>query len=198
MPHQVRSGPSSQSTFVQFKNDTDMVVSVSWIDYEGKEVPYEKIQPGKYYRQQTFVGHPWSFRTNATREQLVVDRRVLFVPVQSSTDFVASIQHPAAITWSPCKHDAFPEDFHAAVQALLLCHGSQGKLQSLEDPLPGSLKRKGSGLSNLLNKRNPLQTSSSNLRSLQPQKTMLSSLPHDLVLDIIRRSAPVVLDIEDL
>lgn len=43
MPHQVRSGPSSQSTFVVFKNDTNVVVSVSWIDYEGKEVSQSNV-----------------------------------------------------------------------------------------------------------------------------------------------------------
>jgi hypothetical protein len=47
--------------------------------------------------------------------------------------------------------------------------------------------------------RNAFHSSSGNLRSqMPPKKATLTSLPHDLVLDIIRRAAPVVHDIEHL
>ncbi|CAI5507800.1 unnamed protein product [Closterium sp. Naga37s-1] len=51
-----------------------------WVDYDGKEVAYEKIKPGQTYRQRTFVLHPWAFRECASNEPLVVGKKLVALP----------------------------------------------------------------------------------------------------------------------
>ncbi|ROO86766.1 von Hippel-Lindau disease tumor suppressor protein [Actinocorallia herbida] len=47
------------STFVEFVNTGDEVVSIHWLDTEGNRVLYRRLDPGESYEQQTFVTHPW-------------------------------------------------------------------------------------------------------------------------------------------
>lgn len=39
-------------------------INVFWVDYKGREVPKGRIMPGSTWRQQTWIGHPWTFRSN--------------------------------------------------------------------------------------------------------------------------------------
>ena len=50
---------SHHSTEVNFQNKTRHNVEVLWLDYHGKPVWYNGLSPGKGYRQQTYVTHPW-------------------------------------------------------------------------------------------------------------------------------------------
>ena len=50
---------SRHSTEVNFQNKTKYNVEVLWLDYQGKPVWYNRLPPGKGYRQQTYVTHPW-------------------------------------------------------------------------------------------------------------------------------------------
>lgn len=38
-------------------------INVFWVDYKGREVPKGRIMPGSTWYQQTWIGHPWTFRT---------------------------------------------------------------------------------------------------------------------------------------
>jgi len=34
-----------------------------WIDYDGNHQPYKLLKPGQRHRQQTYLTHPWTFKT---------------------------------------------------------------------------------------------------------------------------------------
>ena len=50
---------SYHSTEVNFQNKTRRNVEVLWLNYQGEPVWYNRLPPGKGYRQQTYVTHPW-------------------------------------------------------------------------------------------------------------------------------------------
>ena len=56
---EVKSIHSNHSTEVNFQNKTRHSVEVLWLDYQGQPVWYYHLRPGKGYRQQTYVTHPW-------------------------------------------------------------------------------------------------------------------------------------------
>lgn len=55
----LRSGGNGTPTEVAFVNDSAQVVTVSWLDLDGKRVTYQTLRPGATYTQPTYVGHPW-------------------------------------------------------------------------------------------------------------------------------------------
>ncbi|MEH0822575.1 MULTISPECIES: VHL beta domain-containing protein [unclassified Micromonospora] len=55
----LRSSGGGAETFVDFVNDRDGQVVVYWLDYHGQRRRYAVLEPGRSYRQQTYVGHPW-------------------------------------------------------------------------------------------------------------------------------------------
>jgi hypothetical protein len=44
---------------VTFKNNTREVVGLFWLNFQGGQQPYPKINPGQQYVQATWVGHKW-------------------------------------------------------------------------------------------------------------------------------------------
>jgi len=64
----IRPHESKKSVTVKFANRLPWPVDVSWIDFEGKEVPYASLEPGQSYDQQTFETHPWRIRQRHTGE----------------------------------------------------------------------------------------------------------------------------------
>ena len=59
----LRSLDSLVSTHIHFKNRSSVPVKLFWINYDGDEVPYRTLQAGQSCRQQTFVTHPWTFKS---------------------------------------------------------------------------------------------------------------------------------------
>ncbi|PWU61729.1 hypothetical protein DLE60_04130 [Micromonospora globispora] len=55
---------------MDFVNARSETVVVHWLDYGGQRQQYAILQPGQWYRQQTYVGHPWVV-TNAQGVGLV-------------------------------------------------------------------------------------------------------------------------------
>lgn len=55
----LRSAGGGPETFVDFVNARSEPVIVYWLDYGGQRQQYAILQPGRWYRQQTYVGHPW-------------------------------------------------------------------------------------------------------------------------------------------
>jgi hypothetical protein len=55
----LRSRLAEQSTQVEFVNARAEPVIVYWLNYDGKRVQYQRLDPGAGYVQQTFVTHPW-------------------------------------------------------------------------------------------------------------------------------------------
>ena len=59
----LKSIDSLVSTHICFRNRSTVPVRLYWVNYDGEEVPYRTLQLGQSCRQQTFVTHPWTFRT---------------------------------------------------------------------------------------------------------------------------------------
>ncbi|TWG22203.1 von Hippel-Lindau disease tumor suppressor protein [Micromonospora palomenae] len=55
----LRSSGGGAETFVDFVNRRDSEVVVHWLDYDGQRRRYAVLEPGRSYRQQTYLGHPW-------------------------------------------------------------------------------------------------------------------------------------------
>ncbi|MFJ6198860.1 hypothetical protein [Micromonospora sp. NPDC092111] len=74
----LRSGPNGASTYIEFVNTRRSRVVVNWLDHGGQRQRYAVLGPGRSYRQQTYVGHPW----------VVTDRRgralVCFLPAPTT------------------------------------------------------------------------------------------------------------------
>ena len=51
------------------KNRTNENVRMLWIDYDGNHQPYKLLKPGQRHRQQTYLTHPWTFKTASSREE---------------------------------------------------------------------------------------------------------------------------------
>lgn len=66
----IRSFESNQSGQIIFHNNSQAAVQVNWIDYNGGERPYTRLEPGQFVEQQTFVSHAWMVRTAASGECL--------------------------------------------------------------------------------------------------------------------------------
>jgi VHL beta domain len=59
VPLGLHSQRGDTSTSIRFTNQTDLVVTVYWIDYAGKPVRYHVLDPDSSVSQQTYVSHPW-------------------------------------------------------------------------------------------------------------------------------------------
>ncbi|WP_243422360.1 hypothetical protein [Micromonospora globispora] len=66
----LKSSGGGPETFIDFVNARSETVVVHWLDYGGQRQQYAILQPGQWYRQQTYVGHPWVV-TNAQGVGLV-------------------------------------------------------------------------------------------------------------------------------
>ena len=74
----LRSLDSLVSTHIHFKNRSAVPVKLYWINYDGDEVPYRTLQAGQSCRQQTFVTHPWTFRSvSHTGKPVACDNRTV-------------------------------------------------------------------------------------------------------------------------
>ena len=57
--NKLRSLEGLLPTYVTFRNTSSGTVHVYWLDYSGMPVYYTSIAEGHYYRQQTYISHPW-------------------------------------------------------------------------------------------------------------------------------------------
>ena len=55
----LKSIDSRNLTAIRFVNETAGTVKIYWLDYEGQRVPYAVLPAGRFYRQSTYVTHPW-------------------------------------------------------------------------------------------------------------------------------------------
>ena len=55
----LRSSGGGSETFIDFVNARSETAVVYWLDYGGQRQLYAILLPGQWYRQQTYVGHPW-------------------------------------------------------------------------------------------------------------------------------------------
>lgn len=58
----VRSVEAERPGQIVFRNASQEVIEVNWVDYRGGERPYARLAPGQILEQQTFVSHAWTVR----------------------------------------------------------------------------------------------------------------------------------------
>eukprot|EP00245_Coleochaete_scutata_P008803 TRINITY_DN275_c0_g4_i1.p1 TRINITY_DN275_c0_g4~~TRINITY_DN275_c0_g4_i1.p1 ORF type:complete len:222 (+),score=31.33 TRINITY_DN275_c0_g4_i1:175-840(+) len=168
------------STIVTFVNNTNVLIQTWWIDWNSQEVPYADIMPGEKYSQQTYHGHPWVFSVADTGELLVVDRKVVFLP-EEIPESVAIVSRPDILVWNRDVHHRFPPCYKSFVLSLLLSHNRARKAHNFCLPTPSL----GQG------RRRPARK-----RREPSLGQLLTSLPADIIVDIISFIAPTtVLDI---
>jgi hypothetical protein len=70
----IRSSETEDRTLILFENlsDSGVVVEVNWIDFNGQEIPFGWLEPGKSRFQPTYVGHPWIIRDSNTGEVMLL------------------------------------------------------------------------------------------------------------------------------
>ncbi len=54
-----RSFDSQVRTPIEFRNSSDKIRRVYWINYEGNAVLYATLRSGEHYRSDTYLSHPW-------------------------------------------------------------------------------------------------------------------------------------------
>jgi len=131
----MRSTSSDDSTFIMFENQTDTTVKLYWLNYDGHEVAYRSIAPGRVHRQQTFMTHPWTFKLHdpagaAKEEDVVVENRRVIFPREEPEAMTqrAVLRKPSVWTWSPQNHlKCFPKDFVESTQSFLLSYNYLSK-----------------------------------------------------------------------
>lgn len=61
---------SSQRSCLLFINNTQRMVGVFWMDYNGYQVHYRTLRPGLGIEVDTYMTHPWIFRDMASGERM--------------------------------------------------------------------------------------------------------------------------------
>ena len=63
-----KSHTSVKKAYVKFVNNSQDVVAIYWIDFQGNEVLYfDNVAPGDSRHIKTFQTHPWLFKTRSGR-----------------------------------------------------------------------------------------------------------------------------------
>lgn len=76
----LKSKHSWCKSFIRFINNTDRVVDVIWINFEGQHVKYKTLPPSAFIDCNTYVTHPWMFFDSETHDKLVVKSEEVFRP----------------------------------------------------------------------------------------------------------------------
>ncbi|WZN61387.1 VHL domain-containing protein [Chloropicon roscoffensis] len=132
----MRSTSSDESTYILFENQTESRVKLYWLNYDGQEVAYRSIEPGRVHRQQTFMTHPWTFKlldpgTEKRETDVVVDDRRVVFPNDDIGQRKAVLRKPSLWEWSPDNHKKhFPKKFLESTEAFLRVHHTQRRTKS--------------------------------------------------------------------
>ena len=62
---------SNRKTKFFIENKTSAELNVYWINYDGEDVFYKKVNAGDVFKQNTFVSHPWKI-TNSSGEVIKI------------------------------------------------------------------------------------------------------------------------------
>ena len=76
----LRSLHSNIRSFVMFKNTTERIVSIYWVNYSSKFIHYTNLEPSKTCFVNTYETHPWVFKDSVSGERLHVKNRLVYFP----------------------------------------------------------------------------------------------------------------------
>ncbi len=66
----IRSEQGKNETSIEFVNSLQESVNVFWVDYNGKEIKYATLDPGKRFLQPTYITHPWIVRRTSDKRKV--------------------------------------------------------------------------------------------------------------------------------
>ena len=89
-----RSVESKEPTYVRFVNKSGKKAELIWLDYEGKKVPYIRLEPEEGVDINTYVTHPWLVEECDTGEALSVLSQPIYYPKASPERSVVHISLP--------------------------------------------------------------------------------------------------------
>ena len=64
--------PGARATRGRIVNESDVAVNILWVDFNGGEKQYARLDAGKAYEQRTFHNHPWIARTADAAARLLL------------------------------------------------------------------------------------------------------------------------------
>lgn len=74
------SGHSRTRSCLLFINNTQRMVGVFWMDYNGYQVHYRTLRPGMGIEVDTYLTHPWIFRDMTTGERMHAFHNDVYFP----------------------------------------------------------------------------------------------------------------------
>lgn len=192
----LKSIDSLVSTHICFKNRSTVPVRLYWVNYDGEEVPYRTLQLGQSCRQQTFVTHPWTFRS-ALHSGRPVSCRKRTVVFPASDEATVYITHPTALKWTKDNHmKRFPKMYKDVVTTVLKCHYRWQNMvydPKEEDEHDSCQYQQAQTLS-----RMDCWNSPAAQEQYEDSSTTFGDVPKDIVLEILSLAAPYVPDIVPL
>ncbi|XP_050072130.1 protein Vhl [Anopheles maculipalpis] len=84
----LRSRNSEVRSFVMFRNTTERVVDVFWVNYASQPIHYTTLLPGGQCMVNTYVTHPWVFKDQD--ERMHVRHQPVFLPEPWYTSFTSA------------------------------------------------------------------------------------------------------------
>ena len=84
-----------------------------WIDYDGNHQPYKLLSPGQKHRQQTYLTHPWTFRTvfGSEEEEEHLDRNGASDDVEERNVPMRMVIHDSPVFYPPPETVDLEEEF---------------------------------------------------------------------------------------
>jgi len=88
---------SSQPVLVIFKNKTEKIVSLKWLDFSGEKIEFATLLPEQQFPASTFITHPWIFIDAETGDNLSVQVPGGRLPVFEALKFIQRHVNVASI-----------------------------------------------------------------------------------------------------
>jgi hypothetical protein len=67
----LKSVNDAERATLYFRNSSDRIVVINWLDYEGAEKTYTELRPGRTWGVSTYMTHPWCVRDKVTGRALL-------------------------------------------------------------------------------------------------------------------------------
>ena len=147
----VRSYQSHVPTGVSFVNESALSVDILWLDYSGRETPYQTLEPGGSTGFKTFVTHPWIVRDKRSRRLLDWtwgDSRNQLVTINDHDIKPREGSHSVAVTFEnnlPFAVDLFWIDYDGGEERYATLEPGDRHVQSTFETHPWRVRQQLSG-----------------------------------------------------
>uniref|UniRef100_A0A3B3TGU7 von Hippel-Lindau disease tumor suppressor n=1 Tax=Paramormyrops kingsleyae TaxID=1676925 RepID=A0A3B3TGU7_9TELE len=94
----LKSLNSDTPTHVNFMNNSRQEVTAWWLNFSGLPVSYGDIRPDGSLKMNTFLTHPWVFRTPDGYAKLLADRKEVYFPTLTEYEYRFPVYKDVMIT----------------------------------------------------------------------------------------------------